>query len=62
MAAAEAKKHWIEIFKELTGKEPPPTAPGNISPLLLHIDDRPSFVKNEFSRTVLYLQRTMNLG
>ncbi len=62
MAAAEAKKHWIEIFKELTGKEPPPTAPGNISPLLLHIDDRPSFVKNEFSSNGIIFTKDNELG
>jgi len=48
IAAEQAKQHWVETFKALTGKGPPPTAPGNIGPLLLHIDDRPTFVKSEF--------------
>ena len=61
-AAAEAKQHWIEIFKELTGKEPPPTAPGNITPLLLHIDDRPSFVKNELSLDGIVFTQDNELG
>lgn len=50
LGAFEAKQYWMKTFEELTGKEPPENAPGRTSPLILLINDSPSFVKNELSQ------------
>ena len=49
LAARYARHYWKNEYKRLVGKEPPPSAPGNIGPLMLSIDDRPSIIYTEIS-------------